>query len=55
VGLLMVKGAYAEPGAPADTADELALELRRLAGWLGLHTVVVEPRGDLAPALHALV
>ena len=55
VGLLMVKGAYAEPGAPADTADELALELQRLAGWLGLHTVVVEPRGDLAPALHALL
>ena len=55
VGLLMVKGAYAEPGAPADTAGELALELQRLAGWLGLHTVVVEPRGDLAPALHALV
>jgi uncharacterized protein YcaQ len=54
VGLLMVKGAYAEPGAPDETAEELAAELRRMAGWLGLHTVVVEPRGDLAPALHAL-
>jgi uncharacterized protein YcaQ len=55
VGLLMVKGAYAEPGAPADTAEELAVELRRMADWLGLHTVVVEPRGDLAHALAALV
>jgi hypothetical protein len=54
-GLLLVKGAYAEPGAPEETAAELALELERLAGWLGLHTVVVEPRGDLAPALAALV
>ena len=42
---------YAEPGAPPETAAELAAELERLAGWLGLHTVVVEPRGDLAPAL----
>jgi uncharacterized protein YcaQ len=54
-GLLLVKAAYAEPGAPGDTADELAVELRRLAGWLDLHTVVVEPRGDLAPALSALL
>jgi uncharacterized protein YcaQ len=50
-GLLLVKAAYAEPGAPPETAEELAAELTRLAGWLGLHTVVVEPRGDLAPAL----
>jgi uncharacterized protein YcaQ len=54
-GLLLVKAAYAEPGAPDDTAEELAAELERLAGWLGLPTVVVEPRGDLAPALAALV
>jgi uncharacterized protein YcaQ len=54
-GQLLVKGAYAEPGAPAETAEELAAELQRMAGWLGLHTVVVEPRGDLAPALAALV
>jgi uncharacterized protein YcaQ len=50
-GRLLVKGAYAEPAAPAETADELSAELRRLAGWLGLDDVVVEPRGDLAPAL----
>jgi hypothetical protein len=54
-GLLLVKAAYAEPGAPDETAEELAVELERLAGWLGLHTVVVESRGDLAPALSALV
>jgi uncharacterized protein YcaQ len=55
VGLLLAKAAYAEPGAPADTAAELAAELEQLAGWLGLHTVVVEPHGDLAPALAAEV
>jgi uncharacterized protein len=54
-GLLLVKAAYAEPDAPAETAEELALELERLAGWLGLHTVLVEGRGDLAPALAAFV
>jgi uncharacterized protein len=54
-GLLMVKAAYAEPGAPAETAEELTVELERMAGWLGLHTVVIEPRGDLAPALLSLV
>ena len=26
-----------------------------MAGWLGLDRVVVEPRGDLAPALRAAV
>jgi hypothetical protein len=48
---LVVKGAYAEPVAPPETADELAAELRVLAGWLGLDAVVVEPRGDLAARL----
>ena len=54
-GLLMVRSAYAEPGAPDETAEELAAELERMAGWLGLHTVVVEPRGDLAPRLSMAV
>ncbi len=53
-GRLLVKGAYAEPGAPPETPEALADELRRLAGWLGLGEVVVEPRGDLAPALSLL-
>jgi uncharacterized protein YcaQ len=50
---LMVPGAFAEAGAPAETADELAAELRRLAGWLGLDEVAVGVRGDLSPALRA--
>ena len=50
-GVLLVKAAYAEPGAPPETAHELARELERLAGWLALEAIVVEPRGDLAPAL----
>ncbi len=48
---LLVLGSWAEPGAPGETASELAAELRRLAGWLGLDDVVVSPRGDLASAL----
>ena len=50
-GLLRVAAAWAEPGAPEHTAAELAAELHRLAGWLGLGGVVVAPRGDLAPGL----
>jgi uncharacterized protein YcaQ len=53
--LLEVRAAYAEADAPATTAEELAAELGRLAGWLGLGAVRVEPRGDLAPALGSLV
>ncbi|WP_243057978.1 winged helix-turn-helix domain-containing protein [Nocardioides sp. SR21] len=48
---LVVKGAYAEPTAPPETAEELSAELRQLADWLGLATITVEPRGDLAPLL----
>ncbi len=50
---LRVPAAYAEPGAPPETAAELAVELRTLAGWLGLDRVAVGDRGDLGPALHA--
>src|SRR4051794_37040933 len=48
---LLVQAAYAEASAPPDTADELAVELRLLAQWLGLDDVEIRPRGDLAPAL----
>ncbi|HEY0888021.1 MAG TPA: crosslink repair DNA glycosylase YcaQ family protein [Nocardioides sp.] len=52
--VLLVKAAYAEPGAPPETASELAAELLRLAGWLGLSGIRVEPVGDLAPPLLGL-
>jgi uncharacterized protein YcaQ len=50
-GEVLVRSAWAEPGAPPETATELAAELRLLAGWLGLGGVRVERRGDLAAAL----
>ena len=51
-GALLVRGAFAEPHADlADTAGELAAELRLTATWLGLTQVRVEPNGDLAEPL----
>jgi uncharacterized protein YcaQ len=50
-GALVVKGSFAEPGAPEETAHELAAELASMAGWLGLERVVVEQHGDLAAEL----
>ena len=53
-GRLVVKAAYAEQGAPTETAEELRAELRRLADWLGLASIEVESRGDLAATLRSL-
>ncbi|WBQ08697.1 winged helix-turn-helix domain-containing protein [Kribbella sp. CA-293567] len=50
-GVLLVQSAHAEPGAPAETPEELAAELVQLAGWLGLDQVRVAGGGDLTPAL----
>ena len=50
-GVLIVQSAHAEPWAGEATPVKLAGELRRMAAWLGLECVRVEPRGDLAPAL----
>lgn len=50
-GVLIVQAAHAEPWASAETPVRLAEELKRMAGWLGLETVRVEPRGDLAAPL----
>ena len=50
---LLVQSAWAEGHAPPETAAELAVELGRLAGWLGLDRIEVAPKGDLAPALLA--
>ena len=49
--LLLVRSAHTESDAPADTAGELADELRLMARWLELEDVVVSPEGDLAPRL----
>jgi uncharacterized protein YcaQ len=55
-GALLVPGAYAEPGVPADAvAEELAEELRLMAGWLGLERIEVGVRGELTDALRDLV
>ena len=50
-GVLRVPGAFAERGAPAATAGNLAAELTAMAAWLGLERVVVGRRGALATAL----
>jgi uncharacterized protein YcaQ len=53
-GTLLVKGAFAEPGAPARTADELGEELERLADWLGLGRIEPDPEilgGEFASRL----
>jgi len=52
-GVLRVQASHAEAHAPAETATELAAELERRAGWLGLGGVAVQPRGDLAAPLAA--
>ena len=54
-GVLLVKATHAEPGAPTETVIELAEELRDLASWLDLDDIVVQDKGDLAPALAAVV
>ncbi|WP_437733292.1 winged helix-turn-helix domain-containing protein [Sorangium sp. So ce1335] len=50
-GVLLVQASHAEPLADDETPARLAAELKRMAGWLGLETVRVEPKGDLAARL----
>ena len=52
-GVLIVQAAHAEPWASGETPARLAAELNLMAGWLGLETVQVQTRGDLAGALAA--
>lgn len=55
-GVLEVRAAYAEEGVDApEVAAAAALELRRLAAWLGLGDIRVMPRGDLAAPLAGAV
>ena len=54
-GVLRVNAAWIESGHdPYDVATALASELKIMGEWLGLETVEVRPRGDLASALAAL-
>lgn len=51
-GVLRVNSAWLESGQdPYEVARELNAELATMAHWLGLSSVQVLPRGDLAPAL----
>jgi uncharacterized protein len=53
-GVLRIPAAWLEPAADQDeTAAALALELHRLAGWLGLEAVERPERGDFAGPLSA--
>ncbi|MCD1571976.1 winged helix-turn-helix domain-containing protein [Agromyces mediolanus] len=52
-GVLRVQSAWAEPGAPAETAARLVPVLRRAAAWQGLDEVAIAGRGDLSPAIEA--
>jgi uncharacterized protein len=50
-GTLRVQSAWREPDAGPQVGPELADELTHLAGWLGLNSVTLEGRGDLAADL----
>ena len=51
-GTLLVPGAFAEPKAPlARTATELATSLRSMMQWLGLESIDVGRKGNLARPL----
>ncbi|WP_192362988.1 winged helix-turn-helix domain-containing protein [Mesorhizobium mediterraneum] len=50
-GVLRVHAAYAEPGAPPQTAAALFEELKLMQGWLGLERIDVTPAGDLGQPL----
>jgi uncharacterized protein YcaQ len=53
-GALLARGLYSEAGVDVGwVADELAAELRLMAGWLGLDDVEVSDRGDLAPLVRS--
>lgn len=53
-GILHAKGAFAEDGVDRrHVARELATELKIMAGWLGLDSVEIGTKGDLAAPLRS--
>ncbi len=53
-GVLGVRAAFLEPGHDrSHVAENLALTLLELAGFLGLDSVACDSKGDLAPALQS--
>jgi len=55
-GALLAKGIFGEPGIPqTDVAEALAVEMRSMAGWLGLDRIEVATRGDLAPLVESAI
>lgn len=54
-GRLLVQAAWSEPGTePEQVAQDAAVELLRMARWLGLDEVIIMPRGNLHPVLAAV-
>ena len=54
-GRLLARGVFAEDGVDREhVATELSVELDRLAGFLGLETVEVGRRGNLAAVMRAV-
>ncbi len=53
-GVISVKGAWSEPSAPPGVAERLSAALHTMAGWLGLESVQVADKGDLAGALRGV-
>ena len=55
-GALLVQSAYAEPGQDAGhVAVELAAELELMRTWLGLDTIKIGTRGNLAAVLRSAI
>jgi hypothetical protein len=53
---LLVQGAFVEPRRDRTTvAEKLGAELRAMADWLGLDSVRVNKRGDLAASLRKVL
>ncbi|MBL8574733.1 MAG: YcaQ family DNA glycosylase [Hyphomicrobiaceae bacterium] len=51
--VLRLLSAHPEPLAPAETAPELAAELKLMAAWLGMERIEVSPAGELAAGVDA--